>query len=121
MGDRLPIVIKWETRESIERSNARVGSDIEDAKAEISLHPDVVRSYVKELLEKAFPPESITASDSTLDMELLAPVMADDTISLSGAVVAKRGEGEGGLVQCEVLIENDRQEPVGRAVVAVVL
>ena len=78
-------------------------------------------SYVKELLGRAFPPESVTAPNSTLEMELSLPVLPDDTISLSGAVVAKRGEGVSGLIECEIVIENDRQEPVGRAVAVVVL
>ena len=118
LGDRLPIVIKWETQESIERVNAQVGFDADDAG---SLAPAAVLSYVKELLEKAFPPESISAPGSTLEMELSAPVMADDTISLSGTVVAKRGEGATGLVECQIIIENDRQQAVGQAVAVVAL
>ena len=113
LGDRLPIVIKWETKESIERFNAQAGLADDDTNAEPSLAPAVVLSYVKELLGRAFPPASITAPNSTLEMELSAPVVADDTISLSGIVVAKRGEG---LVECQIFIENDRQQAVGRAV-----
>ncbi len=118
LGDRLPIVIKWETQESIERFNAQVGVGAADAG---SLAPAAVLSYVKELLEKAFPPESISAPGSTLEMELPAPVMADDTISLSGTVVAKRGEGATGLVECQIIIENDRQQAVGQAVAVIAL
>ena len=121
LGDRLPIVIKWETRESIERFNAQVGFDAADADAEPSLAPAAVLSYVKELLVKAFPPASITAPGSTLEMDLSTPVMANDTISLSGTVVAKRGEGATGLVECQILIENDRQQAVGQAVAVVAL
>ena len=121
LGDRLPIVIKWETRESIDRFNAQAGFDADDADAEPSLAPAAVLSYVKELLEKAFPPASITAPGSALEMDLSIPVMADDTISLSGRVVAKRGEGATGLVECQILIENDRQQAVGQAVAVVSL
>ena len=129
-GDQLPIVIKWETVESIQRYNSRVASDTledldedldGDSDAEPTLHSSVLLAYVKELLAKAFPPESITAPASRLDLELTAPVKAEDTISLSGKVVSKREDVVGGLVECEIVIENHRQQTVGRAVAVVAL
>lgn len=130
-GDQLPIVIKWETVESIQRFNARAASDIQedsqqdsqedsdvDSETEPALHSSVLVAYVKELLAKAFPPESITAPASRLDLELIALVRAEDTISLSGKVVSKR---ENGLVECEIVIENHRQETIGRAAAVVTL
>ncbi|HEU0022839.1 MAG TPA: hypothetical protein VFR55_14380 [Dehalococcoidia bacterium] len=126
-GDQLPIVIKWETVESIQRFNARAAANIpedspedsgEDLDTEPALPSSALVAYVKELLAKAFPPESITAPTSRLDLELTAPVRAEDTISLSGKVVFK---GEDGLVECEIVIENHRQETIGRAAAVVTL
>ena len=75
-GDQLPIVIKWETVESIQRINARASADTrkdlgrdldEDLAAELTLDESVLLAYVKELLAKAFPPESITTPASRLE------------------------------------------------------
>ena len=130
LGDQLPIVIKWETVESIKRFNARaqadnhedLGRDLdEDSDAEPTLDESVLLAYVKELLAKAFPSESITSPASRLDLELTAPVKPEDTISLSGKVVSKREDGAGGLVECEIVIENHRQETIGMAAAVVVL
>ena len=130
LGDQLPIVIKWETVESIKRFNARaqadnhedLGRDLdEDSDAEPTVDESVLLAYVKELLAKAFPSESITSPASRLDLELTAPVKSEDTISLSGKVVSKREDGAGGLVECEIVIENHRQETIGMAAAVVVL
>jgi len=129
-GDQLPIVIKWETVESIQRFNARAPADNhedfgrgldEDSAGEPTLDESVLLAYVKELLAKAFPSESITSPASRLDLELTAPVKPEDTISLSGKVVSKREDGAGGLVECEIVIENHRQETIGMAAAVVVL
>lgn len=130
LGDQLPIVIKWETVESIQRLNERAQADNhedlgrgldEDSAAELTLDESVLLAYVKELLAKAFPSESITSPASLLDLELTAPVKPEDTISLSGKVVSKREDGAGGLVECEIVIENHRQETIGMAAAVVVL
>ena len=89
--------------------------------AEPTLDESVLLAYVKELLAKAFPSESITSPASRLDLELTAPVKPEDTISLSGKVVSKREDGAGGLVECEIVIENHRQETIGIAAAVVVL
>jgi hypothetical protein len=88
----------------------------DDSAAGPALPWSVLEAYVKELLAKAFPPESITAGASRLDLEVTAPVRAEDTISLSGKVVSK---GEDGLVECAIVIENNRQVTIGGAAVVV--
>ena len=122
VGDRLPILIKWETRESIERSNARLADDEEEtADPALSLQPAVLQAYVKELLGKGFPPESITAPGSRLELGPTIPVIAGDTISLSGRVVEKREDGGRRLVGCAIVIENQDGKAVGQATAVVVL
>ena len=123
VGDRLPVLIKWETVESMKRLNARVSPASDSAEGdgqELSLHPRALTSYVTELLEKAFPVDSITAPGSNLEVEPLATVRPEDTISLSGKVVSKREEGDRRLVECQIIIENQGNEMVaqGAAVVS---
>ena len=72
-------------------------------------------SYVTELLGKGFPPERLEAVGSSVEVEHLLPVLANDTISLSGAVVDKRVSAGQRLVECSLAVDNDRGEPVARA------
>ena len=85
VGDTLPVVIKWETEESIRRYADRHGGDAD------ALPRQALIAYITELLGKGFPPERLDAEGGSLDLEQLLPVRADDTISLSG-----RGGGQGG-------------------------
>ena len=115
-GDTLPVLIKWETEETIQRYAALHGEqDEEDIEAVVCLPQQTVTSYIVELLGKGFPPERLDDESSSLDVEHLLPVVANDTISLSGRVVGKRTEGGLRLVECAVAVENDRGEPVARA------
>ena len=117
VGDTLPVLIKWETEESIQRYaslHSEYAEDIDGPPAE-TLPTKTVDGYVAELLGKGFPPERLEAEGSTLDVEHLQPVRANDTISLSGRVVDKRTADGLRLVQCAVTVENDRGEPVARA------
>ena len=117
VGDTLPVLIKWETEESIQRYASLHGEadeDIDGAPAE-TLPTKTVDGYVTELLSKGFPPERLEAEGSSLDVEHLQPVRANDTISLSGGVVDKRTADGLRLVECAVAVENDRGEPVARA------
>ena len=97
VGDELPILVKWETAETIARFAALLGpeserpdesADSEPAAAPPAPAPALL-SYVTELLEKGFPLPSITAQGSSLTLQVFAPVQAEDTISLAGRVVAK--------------------------------
>ena len=116
VGDTLPVLIKWETEESIQRYGARHGEidEDDDAPAE-ALPTKTVEGYVTELLSKGFPLERLDAEGSSVDVEHHQPVRANDTISLSGRVVDKRTADGQRLVECEVRVENDRSEPVARA------
>lgn len=109
VGDTLPVVIKWETEESIRRYAARHGGDAD------ALPRQALIAYIAELLSKGFPPELLDAEGGSLDVEQLRPVRADDTISLSGRVVDKAAADGRRLVHCAVAVENDRGEPVARA------
>ena len=116
VGDTLPVLIKWETEESIQRYAAIHGETGEDDDTPaVALPTKTVESYVTELLTKGFPAERLEAKGSSVAVEHLQPVVANDTISLSGRVVDKRNSDGLRLVECEVSIENDRRESVARA------
>jgi hypothetical protein len=124
VGDRLPVLVKWETAETMKRLNARASPDAGSQEAdeqELSLHSAVLVSYITELLEKAFPISSITAEGGSIQVEPLASIRPDDTISLSGKVVAKREEDNLRLVECEVVIEHQDGKTVARSVAVVSL
>ena len=93
-GDRLPIVIKWETEEAIRRSNAADDAAAEDddglEEGEEFLNPAVIRGYAEELLLRAFPLESMEHPARRLELEVTGKVASSDTVSLSGLVVEKR-------------------------------
>ena len=121
VGDTLPVLIKWETEDTILRYNSlhvEVGDDDEYPE---TLPQKTVESYIIELIGKGFPPERLDAGGSKVDVEHLLPVVAGDTISLSGSVVDK-GVSDGlQLVECAVAVENDRGEPVARATAVISL
>jgi hypothetical protein len=137
VGDQLPILVKWETRETIERfialASAQFSSPEEppelpvteeaapEVAAEVTAPPTALMTYVAELLEKAFPLTSILAQGSRLELELAVPVRPEDTISLSGQVIGKLEEEGRRLVECEIIIDNQNGETVGRAAVKVPL
>ena len=123
IGDELPIVVKWETTDTIETFLKFLSSDNEernenteeDSLTGAEAASQALLSYVTELLEKAFPLQQIVAGGSSLDLELLIPVKPEDTISLSGKVVDK-GEVDGlNLIKCQVLIENQDNQLVAEA------
>jgi hypothetical protein len=114
-GDTLPVLIKWETEETISRYAALHDDGNEGELLPESLPQQTVTGYVVELLTKGFPPESLEAEGSSLNVEHLQPVQANDTISLSGRVVGKKTADGLRLIECAVAVDNDRNEPVARA------
>lgn len=124
VGDRLPILVKWETAETMKRTNAQASptaGNQEVDEQELSLHPSALVSYVTELLEKAFPVSSIAAQGSSIQVESLATVRPEDTISLSGKVTAKHEEDHLRLVECEVIVEDKNGKTMARGVAVVSL
>ncbi len=143
VGDTLPILVKWETQDTINRFAALLSGEDATGGAESVVDEEVVEeaeaaaepeatsaadlaapallAYVTELLEKAFPVTGIMAQGSRLDLELLAPVRPEDTISLTGRVVDKREEEDRRLVECEVVIDNQGGLIVARAAAVVAL
>ena len=117
VGDTLPVLIKWETQESIQRYAAlqRDTDEETDGPPPEALPTRTVEGYVAELLSKGFPPERLEAEGSSIGVEHLQPVLANDTISLSARVVDKQTADGLRLVECAVAVENDRGEPVARA------
>ena len=115
VGDTLPVLIKWETEDTILRYNSLHGEADENDEYPDTLPQKTVESYVVELLGKGFPPERLDVEGSRVDVEHLLPVIANDTISLSGVVTGKRTAEELRLVECSVAVDNDRGQPVARA------
>ena len=116
IGDELPILVKWETAETIQKFRELFQRDA----GVVSAGPDPIPaasqallSYATELLEKGFKLESLIANGSRLTLRILAQVMPEDTISLSGHVVGKDTQGDLNEVQCLVKIENQDNELVG--------
>ena len=133
-GDQLPILVKWETAETIGRMIAIVGAGIgageaaegagcdEDAENGSSGQAGAddapmqgLLSYVTELLEKGFPLPRIMGSGSSVSIRSLLPVKAEDTVSLTGQVVGKNTSGALGMVECSISLENQDQEQVAEA------
>ena len=113
-GDELPILVKWETSDTIRQFRSLVCEDGKDEptqadtgdSGELAMASQALVAYVIELLEKGFPVAAIVAEGSALSLKTFGPVNAEDTISLSGTVTGKRSEGQVNTVECLVTIEN---------------
>lgn len=118
IGDELPILVKWETAETIDKFRQFVFAEKDETGAEptgcanAAAASQALLSYATELLEKGFPLQSITAYGSRLSLTVLTQVMPEDTISLSGHVVGKRVEGSHNAVECMIRVENQDNELV---------
>ena len=119
IGDRLPVIIKWETAETIERYNGILLSQDPDAPeyAEISetLDPRMLDDYVKESLLKGFPSSSIENPASQIDIKILEEIEAEDILSIEGIVTGKSIEDSISIVDCSVVIERQDKTVVANA------
>ncbi len=124
-GDELPIVVKWETADSIarfrgQRAAAAVEDDTEgDAAAVVPLA--MLAGYVRETLEKGLPIPPEPADAVQMEWQSRSPIPAGDTISISGKVTGK-GERDGRRwVECRLVVENQDGLVVAAATAAVAL
>ena len=129
VGDELPILVKWETADTIrqfhsmvcengEEEPARPDSNESDARAMAS---QALVAYIFELLEKGFPVSVLMAKGSSLSLKALGQVNAEDTISLSGAVTGKQSGEEVKRIDCLVTIENQDNVVVAEATARIAL
>ena len=140
LGDELPILVKWETEETISRfKNLIPPPEVLPEQAAEELPKNSIdaigaireaaglnwgmalTAYLAELLEKGFKLPSIVAKGSQLELEVLRPVNPGDTLVLSGSVVNKRVEQRVRLVVCRVVIENQSGETVAEATATISL
>ena len=125
-GDELPIVVKWETAESIARflaqtdpSAAAAAADAGDAAA--PLPAAMLDGYARELLEKGLPVPPEPADALRLDWQTQSPIAAGDTLSLSGRVTGK-GERDGRQwIDCQITVSGAAGQTLGTATAAVAL
>lgn len=120
-GDELPILVKHESRETIDLYARQVSADSDAgaSKKGVSGGPTAsgaaTVAYVAELLEKAFPLPYLMSPGSHLEVEVTRPIGADETVSFTGQVTGKREEAGSGLVECEVVGTNHLGQTVARA------
>ena len=128
-GDELPILVKWETADTIHQFRSLVCGDSEEEPAgpdssepgAREMSSQALIAYVFELLEKGFPVSAIMAAGSSLSFKAPGQVKAEDTISLSGVVTGKRSEGEVNLIDCLITIENQDNVVVAEATARIAL
>ena len=125
VGDQLPILVKWETVETIKAFNTLIQSgeepDGSTPSAAVQASVPALSAYLLELLEKGFPIARIMAAGSSLAIDYLQPVNAEDVITLTGRVVDKRQEGDRQLVVCRMVVENQDGHTVAEALAEVCL
>ena len=114
-GDQLPILVKWETEETIKQFGKQFSALATPSVPTFDASGPALVAYVAELLEKGFPITSIQAAGSSLELELLRPVAAGDTLVLSGRVVSKQEIEGQRAVGCEITVENQSGEKVALA------
>ena len=125
VGDELPIVVKWETAESIGRFLAATD---QAAAAAVAAAGDAVQApaalldgYVRELLEKGLPVPPEPADNLRLEWQSRPTIAAGDTISLSGRVTGK-GEREGRRwIDCQITVSGGEGQTLATAIAAVAL
>lgn len=127
VGDELPIVVKWETAESIARFLAQIDpaaaaaavADAGDAAAQ--LPAAMLDGYARELLEKGLPVPPEPADALRLDWQSRSPIAAGDTLSLSGRVTGKEERDGRRWIDCQITVSGADGQTLGTATAAVAL
>lgn len=124
-GDELPIVVKWETAESIARfltptdpSAAAAAAAAGDA---AQVPAAMLDGYARELLEKGLPVPPEPADALRLTWQSQSPIAAGDTISLSGRVTGKEEREGRQWIDCQIIVSGADGQTLGTATAAVAL
>ncbi len=130
VGDQLPILVKWDTPDTMAYVNAVALGDQRarpktggpagkktDQSEPVALSGPALVAYVTELLEKTFPIKELLGQKSRVEVEHILPILADDTVTFTGEVVGKREELR--EVECAIIVENQKGETVARATAVV--
>ena len=142
VGDHFPVVVKWETAESIHRYLSRnptaaaatadtatvataaadpAGDAADNAADTPQVPPAMLAAYIRELIEKGLPLPPEPPDAFQLDLQTHAPVWAMDTVSLSGRVTGKRETAGRQWIDCQVAIENQDGLLIATAAVSAAL
>ena len=115
VGDHFPVVVKWETAESIHRYLSRnptaaaataAAESAGDAADTPQVPPAMLAACIRELIEKGLPLPPEPPDSLQLNLQTHAPVQAMDTVSLSGRVTGKRETAGRQWIDCQITIEN---------------
>lgn len=99
IGDDLPILVKFDFRPPVQPGT--------EAPAESPVDADKLTAYVKELLFKGFPADSVNNEETTIETESLIDFLPGDTISVCGRVAGKLEQEGRRLVECAVTVESE--------------
>ena len=125
-GDELPIVVKWETAESIARflaqtEPAAAAAAAAEAGDAAQVPAAMLDGYARELLEKGLPVPPEPADALRLDWQTLSPIAAGDTLSLSGRVTGKGERDSRRWIDCQITVSGADGQTLGTATAAVAL
>lgn len=123
VGDELPIVVKWETAESLARFRARIdpAAPAAVAAAGAAVPAAMLDGYARELLEKGLPVPPEPADALRLDWQSRPTIAAGDTISLSGRVTGKSERDGRRWVECQITVSGAAGQTLATARAAVAL
>lgn len=107
VGDDLPILVKFEFRPPVKEGVEAIKED--------PVGTGKLTAYVKELLLKAFPPDSVNHEDTSIEVEMLIDFLPGDTVSVCGQVVGKSDVGGKRTVECQVTVESHEGETMAKA------
>ena len=115
VGDDLPILVKFEFRMPIPDGAGALAISPKEEPVDAGK----LKGYVKELLLKGFPSESVNNNNMTIEIFKLTEFLPGDTVSLSGLVVGKSEENGLQTVKCQVTVESEKgdQLAIGNVVI----